>query len=103
MKTRTVVSAVLLAAGLLIGTTGCVEQPILGAGHVPASRPAKTFALAVTLPDGSQLSASQWAAVKSAFEQQLAAAGCSLVEDISLADRIIRVVYTPAEDDPTNG
>jgi hypothetical protein len=103
MKTRPLFALVLLVVGVALGLSGCAQQPILGGSHVPASRPAKTFALAVTLPDGSQPTPAQWAAVKTAFEQQLAAAGATLTDNISLADKIIRVVFTPAEDDPSNG
>lgn len=103
MKTRSLFALVVLAFGIAFGAAGCAQQPVIGGSRNPATRPPRTFALSVTLPDGGQLNAAQWAAVKSAFEQQLAAAGCTLTDNISLADKIIRVVYTPAEDDPSNG
>jgi len=96
MKTRSLFPAALLAIGVVLGFTGCAQQPIIGGSHVPSSRSPRTFALAVTLPDGGQLTPAQWAGVKTAFEQQLAAAGCTLTDNISLADQIIRVVFTPA-------
>jgi hypothetical protein len=103
MKTRSLFPAALLAFGVTLGFTGCAQQPIIGGSHLRSSQAPRTFALAVTLPDGGQLTPVQWAGVKAAFEQQLAAAGCTLTDNISLADQIIRVVFTPAEDDPTNG
>jgi hypothetical protein len=103
MKTPAFFTAAVLAAGIALGVAGCASQPTIAGSHVASGRPARTFALAVTLPDGSQLTPQQWAIVKATFQAQLATAGLSLVDDLSLADRIIRVVYTPAEDDPTNG
>src|SRR4051812_36662091 len=98
MKTRSLFPAALLAFSVALGFTGCAQQPVIGAGHVSPGRSGRTFAIAVTLPDGGQLTPAQWAGVKSAFEQQLTAAGGTLTDNISLADQIIRVVFTPAED-----
>jgi hypothetical protein len=102
MKTPAFFSAAVLAASIMLG--GCAQQPTIAGSHVSSgARTARTFALSVTLPDGSQITPQQWATVKTAFQLQLAAAGYTLVDDISLADRIIRVVFTPAVDDPSNG
>ncbi len=104
MKASAFLSAALLAAGLVLGAAGCAQQPTITSLHPSsAGRSARTFALSVAVADGSALTAQQWATVKSAFQQQLAAAGYTLVDNIYEAERIIRVVFTPAIDDPSNG
>src|SRR4051812_40925872 len=99
MKTPLLVSVGVFALGMMLGASGCVQPSTRGV--VPHS--SHTYALSVTLPDGSPVTAEQWAIVKDAFQQQLAAAGGDLVDNISLADRIIRVVYPPAADPTATG
>src|SRR3954451_6895949 len=99
MKTPFLVSVGVFALGVLLTAAGCVQPSTRGV--VP--HPSHTYALSVTLPDGSPVTAEQWAIVKDAFQQQLATAGGELVDNVSLADRIIRVVYTPAADPTATG
>jgi hypothetical protein len=101
MKRSIRLLAAVLACGFFIGLTGCMNSPIAShSARYAAPQRAKAYALAVTLPDGSQPSASQWAAIQSKFAQVLASVGAVLVTDLAEADEIIRVAFTPSETDP---
>lgn len=60
----------------------------------------RTFALAVTVHGTLQPTPAQFAAIQAAAARELTALGYVLVSDLTLADRIIRVDFTPNPTDP---
>ena len=93
MKRSLLASIVVLSVALL--TNGCAS--LQKKTQVPRPR---AFALAVTVNGMLQPTPQQWALIQSKFSAALAARGWVLVNDISLADHILRVDFTPNPSDP---
>jgi hypothetical protein len=89
-----------LAAVALSGCQQVAQRPMptipVAPGH-PV-----TYALSVTVAGGLHPTPSQWAAIQSTFSRLLAAQGLALVSDVGLADRILRIDFTPDPEDPEN-
>lgn len=98
MKASFSITTFLLLLGVVLGASGCAQM-----GRQRALHHTRTYAIAVSLPDGTQLTPEQWAFVKNTFEQSLAAQGGVLVADITDAERILRVEFVPDALDPTSG
>lgn len=99
MKSRTVLGLALVAALLSVG---CANLSSL-AGHSPgysAPRRAPTYALAVTVHGALQPTPQQWASIQAKLADELAWRGAILVTDLALAERIIRLDFTPNPNDP---
>lgn len=86
-----------------VGLTGCAQfgQPRIASSHRTA--PPRTFALAVTVNGVLQPTPQQWAGIQAKFAEALRARGLVLVTDLALADRIIRVDFTPDPENPDEG
>lgn len=62
----------------------------------------RAYALAVTVNGVLQPTPAQWAAVQAKLAQELNALGYVLVTDLALADKILRIDFTPNPNDPEN-
>jgi hypothetical protein len=93
-------AATLVLAGAT-GLAGCNHVMLPRNTAVRSTRQA-TYAISVSLAGGLQPTASQWAAVQSTFARLLAREGIVLVSDLGLADRILRIEFTPDPNDPEN-
>lgn len=93
-------AATLVLAGAA-SLAGCNHVMLPRTTAVQSSRPA-TYAISVSLAGGLQPTATQWAAVQSSFARILAREGIVLVSDLGLADRILRIEFTPDPADPEN-
>lgn len=60
----------------------------------------RSFVLAVTVHGSLQPTPQQWAMIQARFSRLLAARGWVLVNDVALADHILRVEFTPDPDAP---
>ena len=96
-RTRLVAAALLSVAAF--GTSGCVSHRAKSAAYQPRVR---TYALAVTVHGGLQPTPVQFAAIQAKAAQQFAGSGYVLVTDLSLAERILRIDFSPNPNDPEN-
>lgn len=102
MKRRPHRLLALLTVALALGASGCVQtsapvrRPV-----VQVTRPA-TYALSISVEGGLPPSPAQWAAIQATFARLLAREGITLVSDLSLADRILRIEFVPDPLDPEN-
>lgn len=91
----------LLAVALTLGSAGCVQTSAPRRPVVEVTRPA-TYALSISVTGGLPPSPGQWAAIQATFARLLAREGITLVSDLSLADRILRIEFVPDLLDPEN-
>lgn len=98
MKPHLLLARLLLLTTLL-GAAGCVGTPRI-ATHAP--RGARTFALAVTVNGSLQPTPAQFAAIQAKAVQQFSPFGYMIVTDLSLAEQILRLDFTPNPNDPEN-
>lgn len=96
MKRARLMSLVLLT--LAVVGAGCVNTNRRTSGSYVA-RP-RSFALAVSVQGGLQPTPAQWAAIRAKFAEEIGARGWVLVTDVTLADHIVRIDFTPDPDDP---
>lgn len=98
MKHITLLATAVLLSGLVFAATGCalLRRPV-------AAKPPVTYALVVSVSGGQSPTEAQWAELQRNFAGLLAARGCALVSEPTLADRIIYVEFTPNLYDPTAG
>lgn len=90
--------ALVVIVALVAGCANSARQPYLAA----TMQRSKSFALAVTVNGGLQPTPMQWAAIQAKFADEFAWRGWILVTDLSLADYIVRVDFTPDAIDPEN-
>ena len=95
------VSLVALVAILTFGLFGT------GCSHFARRNSAATVgnrvAIALTINGTEQPTPQQWATMIKAIEPELAVYGLVLVDDLALADRILRIDITPSLTDPNSG
>lgn len=82
---------------LALGVTGCTS---LSSSRTSTVNRPRSFALAVTVNNADQPTAEQWAVIQANFSRWLNARGWVLVNDVSLADHILRVNFTHDPSDP---
>jgi hypothetical protein len=100
MKHRAI--SLLLLALVSVGVEGCASTSRQNR-NTASNRP-RSFALAVTVNRALQPTPQQWATIQAKFASVIAERGWVLVTDLSLADHIVRIDFTPdAEDPETNG
>jgi hypothetical protein len=92
---RSLVASVALLTLLALGAAGCATTRKSTALNRPRS-----FVLAVTVHNSLQPTPQQWSVIQARFSRLLAARGWVLVNDITLADHIMRVNFTPDPTDP---
>lgn len=89
----------------LLGSIALILLLALGAGCATtrstarSARP-RSFVLSVTVHGSLQPTPQQWAMIQARFSRALAARGWVLVNDVSLADHILRVDFTPDPEAP---
>lgn len=96
---RTQLFVPLVVLALLVGGCAGFARKSTATSY---ARPPRAFALAVTVNGVLQPTPQQWAAIQAKFADVLAAQGAILVTDLSLADKIIRIDFTPDPTDPEN-
>jgi hypothetical protein len=89
----------------LLGSVALLLLLALGAGCATTRSTARTarprsFVLSVTVHGSLQPTPQQWAMIQARFSRALAARGWVLVNDVSLADHILRVDFTPDPENP---
>ena len=89
-----------LGATVFSGCQQVAKPPLATIPVAPA--PPVAYALSVTVNGGLHPTPSQWAAIQFTFSRLLAAQGLVLVSDVGLADRILRIDFTPDPEDPDN-